>query len=277
MSIGVTITPGTFNPPAALVETMGVVTWPAAKSGWLKKKGMQWNSSPSPAVDLEPSTIQLAEFNFVTGGRRFKDFTAPGAAALITASGVRYVGNGTYTVASVLSGVFTCVPTGGVFTPSGTVEFGEFTIGDGGTIRVQIPYVMTLSGTSTDPDGTYSLEIETNAGGVIPALASGVIYLDFNITALGASVVEATTLPVFTLRLLRNGSLLETIRVAVPVHYRANISGTGGIFVGSVGGTFSDTFFGRGSGPVPSGTPPTIPFNSYVRSSYGTEGSLEFA
>lgn len=60
---GITITPGTFNPPAALVETTGVVTWPAAKSGWQKRRPQQWNSQPvaeEPALEEYDDSAILA-------------------------------------------------------------------------------------------------------------------------------------------------------------------------------------------------------------------------
>lgn len=271
---GITITPGTFNPPAALVETPGVVTWPAAASGWQKRRPQQWNSQPVAAVaEAEPSTITLAQYNYVSGVRRFRDSAAPPSAAVITTSGVRYVGDGAYAVSFVDAGLFTCVATPGVYTPAGVVEVGEITIGGGGILRVNIPYLLTLAGTAADVDAAYSVTVQTNAG-TFAGGASGNIALDITMLPFPGSTVEATAYPEFTLNLLRNGSIMDSITMAVTVHYIANLVGSGGLHSHS-GPVFVDTLFGLAASSA-FGTPPAIPFNSYTRSSAGI-GSLLFS
>lgn len=279
MTIGITIVPGTFNPPADPVELKGTVTWPERPVGAQKQIPMQWQSQPQ-AVESDDTSVQYAERNFVTGVRKFRDSTAPtGAEASaitnIIASGVRYVGDGIYSVASQSSGLWTCAAvTEGNYTPTGLIELGSFTIGAGGIVRIQIPYVIALYG-ATD-GAVYTLELEdwtgTHAVGFTGYME---VQLVGGSTEPGGTVEVNTTAP-FIFRLLRNGVAYDTIEVRIPFHFLTTSVGTGGEYVHTESATFADNLFGPNFS-APFGTVPAVPFTSYIRSSNANKGSLSFS
>jgi hypothetical protein len=289
---GITITPGTFNPVGIPVQTMGIGYFPKTVVGTVRK----WQQfSPKWVGELEPIIIPLpviySTFDFTTGdltvGVDVETFDA--SATSFTTSGVRYVGDGSYIKTAHDSGAMTYSAVGTPpFAGGGSIDIGLVEAEYGGDfampsnhIRVLVEFSLTVSGTADgsfystslvdyhpDPVTTLTGEIWLTVPYPVDPSTNGYINQDLDLVR---NVVVT---------LLRDGTPFDRIYLAIPITGEVSftlIPGTPGadldIPVVDSGLAWSDTLYGAtASGPA--GSEPDIPYASYVRESWASEGEV---
>lgn len=280
------ITPGTFNPPAAPVQSVGIVTFPKKPDVTLTRRPQQSSRSrvtgfpPLPAL---PLPVKYTLVDFLSGDLTVGvdvpslDLSKPN----FTTAGVTYVADGLYvktasdSVAKTYSAVGTPIFTlsGGTEIDLGTVEI-ESMLGPAlgfNNFLVRLDHTINLTGASL-PFDEVLIPLSTT-----PAALAGIIELSVLIP--GSPHLDGWGDRAFSQDVAVNASLLiggqVRDKVYVLLRFTGNIT-----FVAAganvrptitTGLTLTERLYGSAPGAI---TPPSIPYAGYLRESFATRGTL---